>query len=65
MPKAKSRKALLSRFKLTATGKLLRHKQGRRHILTKKSPKRKRQLKKVDTVKAGFLNMYVRLMGGI
>ncbi|MBP9840849.1 MAG: 50S ribosomal protein L35 [Simkaniaceae bacterium] len=65
MPKAKTKKALLSRFKKTATGKLLRHKQGRRHILTKKSPKRKRQLQKVDTVKAGFLKLYVRLMGGV
>lgn len=65
MPKAKTKKALLSRFKLTATGKLLRHKQGKRHILTKKSPKRKRHLRKVDTVKAGFLNLYTRLMGGV
>lgn len=63
--KAKPKKALLKRFKKTATGKILRHKQGRRHILTKKSAKRKRELQKVGTVKAGFVNLYSRLMGGV
>ena len=44
----KTRKAVAKRFKVTGTGKVLRRKQGKRHILQKKSSKRKRQLGKVD-----------------
>ena len=43
---AKTRKAVAKRFKVTGTGKILRRKQGKRHILTKKSRKRKRSLGK-------------------
>jgi large subunit ribosomal protein L35 len=46
MPKMKTRKGAAKRFKLTASGKIKRARQNRRHILTKKSPKRKRQLRK-------------------
>ncbi|MDP0490497.1 MAG: 50S ribosomal protein L35 [Verrucomicrobiota bacterium JB023] len=42
--KAKTRKAVAKRFKVTGSGKILRRKQGKRHILTKKSRKRKRRL---------------------
>ena len=42
----KTRKAVAKRFKVTGTGKVLRRKQGKRHILQKKSSKRKRQLGK-------------------
>jgi len=42
--KAKTRKAVAKRFKVTGSGKILRRKQGKRHILTKKSSKRKRSL---------------------
>ncbi|GHC59497.1 50S ribosomal protein L35 [Roseibacillus persicicus] len=44
--KAKTRKAVAKRFKVTGSGKILRRKQGKRHILTKKSRKRKRSLGK-------------------
>ena len=37
----KTRKAVAKRFKVTGTGKVLRRKQGKRHILQKKSSKRK------------------------
>ncbi|MBF0301150.1 MAG: 50S ribosomal protein L35 [Oligoflexia bacterium] len=43
MPKVKTRKAALKRFKLTATGKIRFKKCGLRHILTKKSADRKRK----------------------
>ncbi len=62
MPKMKTRKAVVSRFKVTATGKLLRHRPGRRHILTKKSSKRKRLLASPALVDSSQLNMYKRLM---
>ncbi len=46
MPKMKTNKAVKKRFKLTGTGKLMYSRAGRRHILTKKTSKRKRQLSK-------------------
>ncbi len=46
VPKMKTKKAVAARFKVTATGKLKRARPGKRHILNKKSPKRKRQLSK-------------------
>ena len=45
MPKLKTRKAAAKRFKKTGTGKYLRNRSGARHILTKKSAKRKRRLR--------------------
>lgn len=44
MPKLKTRKSAAKRFKITARGKLKRHKAGKSHLLTGKSRKRKRQL---------------------
>ncbi|MCC8126621.1 MAG: 50S ribosomal protein L35 [Clostridiales bacterium] len=46
MPKLKTKRAAAKRFKLTGTGKLKRNKAYKSHILTKKSPKRKRNLRK-------------------
>ena len=50
MPKMKTSRAAAKRFKVTGTGKLVRNKAYKSHILTKKSPKRKRNLRK-STVK--------------
>ena len=44
--KKKTKKAAAKRFRLTGTGKVRRHKAFKSHILTKKSAKRKRQLRK-------------------
>ena len=46
MPKMKTSKAAATRFKKTGTGKLKRNKAYKSHILTKKSAKRKRNLRK-------------------
>lgn len=46
MPKIKTNKSAAKRFKVTGTGKLKRNKAYKRHILTKKSPKTKRTLRK-------------------
>ncbi len=62
MPKMKTRKAVASRFKVTGTGKLKRQRPGRRHILTKKTAKRKRVLASPALVDNSFLKMYKRLM---
>jgi len=45
MPKIKTKSAAAKRFKVTGTGKLKRNKAYKSHILTKKSPKRKRNLR--------------------
>jgi large subunit ribosomal protein L35 len=49
MPKQKTHKGMLKRFKVTAKGKVKCRSAGRGHILSSKSPKRKRHLRK-DTV---------------
>ncbi len=46
MPKLKTSRAAAKRFKITGTGKLKRMKAYKSHILTKKSAKRKRNLRK-------------------
>ena len=46
MPKMKTRRSAAKRFRVTPTGKVKYKKQGLRHILTKKSRKRKRNLRK-------------------
>jgi large subunit ribosomal protein L35 len=51
MPKLKTRKGVKKRFKITKNGKVLRAKAGKRHILTKKSRKRKRNLRRSAVVK--------------
>ncbi len=50
MPKMKTKRAAAKRFKKTGTGKLVRHHAYTSHILTKKSPKRKRNLRKSAVV---------------
>ena len=48
--KAKTRKAVAKRFKVTGSGKVLRRKQGKRHLLQNKNRKRKRNLGKATLV---------------
>jgi large subunit ribosomal protein L35 len=43
--KRKTHKGAKKRFKLTATGKVMRHQSMKRHILTKKKQSRKRRLR--------------------
>ena len=58
MPKVKTSRAAAKRFKTTGTGKLVRNKAYKSHILTKKSTKRKRNLRKATMTDAtNFKNM--------
>ncbi len=50
MPKMKSNRGAMKRFRVTASGKIKRHKAYHSHILTKKSAKRKRNLRKESMV---------------
>ena len=52
MPKVKTKRAAAKRFKVTGTGKLKRMKAYKSHILTKKSAKRKRNLRQATVVDA-------------
>ena len=44
MPKMKTHRASAKRYKLTGSGKLLRRKAGRKHLIVGKSSSRKRRL---------------------
>lgn len=50
MPKMKTNRGAAKRFKKTGSGKIKRSKAFTSHILTKKSTKRKRNLRQADTV---------------
>ena len=52
MPKMKTHKGAAKRFKVTGSGKVVAKKSGLRHILTKKTTKRKRGLRQ-DAVLQG------------
>lgn len=47
---SKTRKSVSKRFKITGTGKVLRRRQGKRHLLQSKNRKRKRSLGKAVLV---------------
>ena len=60
MPKIKTHSGAKKRFKVTSTGKIKRGHVGRRHILNKKSTKRKRNLRKAayaDKTNVGALKL--------
>jgi len=46
----KTKKSVSKRFKITATGKVLRSRAGRRHLCQSKSPKRRRSLRGLGLV---------------
>ncbi|MBV7272792.1 50S ribosomal protein L35 [Clostridium thailandense] len=50
MPKMKTKRSVAKRFKVTGSGKLKRAKAFKSHILTKKSTKTKRNLRKAGYV---------------
>ncbi len=51
MPKMKTHKGAAKRFSVTGTGKVRRLKANKSHILTKKSSKRKRNLRRAAMIK--------------
>ena len=58
MPKLKTKRAAAKRFRVTGTGKLKRNKAYKSQILTKKTTKRKRNLRKAAmTDKTNVKNM--------
>lgn len=51
MPKLKTKKGALKRYRITKNGKVVVNKMGKNHILTKKTAKRKRNLSRPSTLK--------------
>ena len=62
MPKVKTNSSAKKRFKITATGKITHQKSFKRHILTKKSKKRKRALGHDGLVSKANLDFVKRLL---
>jgi large subunit ribosomal protein L35 len=63
MPKMKTYKSIRKRFRVTATGKLKRKQAGKKHLLSHKTSKRKRQLRSTITQATRIPKKYVLLMG--
>jgi large subunit ribosomal protein L35 len=62
MPKLKSRRGLLKRIRRLGSGKIKRGVSNKRHILTKKSPKRKRQLRGLGVLSKNDTSLVKRML---
>ncbi len=62
MPKIKTNRGAAKRFKVTGSGKIVRNKAFGNHILTKKSAKRKRNLRKSGLVDSANAKQVTRLV---
>ena len=63
MPKQKTHSAARKRFKLTGTGKLLRRRAMKSHLLTKKSSKRKRSFRRDSALHPTDVRAVKKLLG--
>lgn len=63
MPKIKTKRSAAKRFKLTGTGKIVRHHAKAAHIKTKKSAKLKRNLRTSAIVVKADENRVYRMLG--
>lgn len=62
MPKMKTNRGAAKRFKITGAGKVVRNKAFANHILTKKTTKRKRGLRKSGLVDAANMKQVAKLL---
>ncbi len=56
MPKLKTKKAMQKRYRITKTGKVMGNRTKRRHMMTDRSPKSKRQSRKMLRVEKMHVN---------
>ncbi len=63
MPKMKTHRGAAKRIKMTKSGKLKRAKAYKSHILTKKSQKRKRNLRKAGFLTSADIKRIKRALG--
>ena len=64
MPKQKTHKGARKRFKVTATGKLIRKQAGKRHLNSHKSGERKQGLRATITETDKVAKKIIRALGG-
>jgi large subunit ribosomal protein L35 len=64
MPKMKTHSGTSKRFKVTGSGKVLREKAGKRHLLEKKSSKLTRRMSGVTEVAKTDVKRIKRLLAG-
>ena len=64
MPKMKSKRGAVKRFKKSATGKIQRTQAGKAHLNGYKPAKRKRNLRGLTTAKACFVKTATRMLQG-
>ena len=64
MPKAKTSRSAAKRFKKTASGKIARRRSLKGHLLTSKTRKRKRRLRRATTVDKADAKRMGRLLPG-
>jgi len=62
MPKMKTNRGAAKRFRVTGTGKIVYSRSNASHILTKKTSKRKRRLRKSDVIDKSNKVMVKRLI---
>ena len=60
--KNKTNKSVKKRIKVTGTGKLMRMREGRRHLMSGKSGNRRRKLRKPAPVPKGLVKAYMQLL---
>jgi large subunit ribosomal protein L35 len=58
----KTKKSIVKRFKITGRGKILRRTPGRRHLLSSKSTKQKRQSRRDKAVSPGHAANFAKAM---
>lgn len=63
MPKQKTHKGTAKRFRVTGSGKVMRGKAFKSHILEKKSPKRKRGFRQETELSAADTNVIKKKLG--
>ncbi len=64
MPKMKTHKGVAKRFKVTGTGKVKHHRPGKSHLLSVKSGKRKRHMRRPLVVSlSAFSKKLKRMLG--
>ena len=63
MPKMKTDRGAAKRFKVTGTGKIMRRRAFRSHILEKKPSKRTRRLARETVLEGGDLKQVKKLLG--
>ena len=64
MPKQKTHRLAKKKFKVTGTGKILRRRAMKSHLLEKKSPKRKRSFRRQAALSGSDYREVIRLLGG-